>query len=314
MDKPLISIVICCHNRLAYLPQTLESVFAQTYEPVEIVVLDDGSTDGTAEFMRQFGDTVRYQWQRQHGSAAARNAACRIAKGEYIAFLDDDDLMVPDRISLLFDALRTHPSAVFATAGHELMDEKGNPTGQRYLPAPPEEEGASLLVKDAYKAVIWPLIPAMPITTLFRRADGERIGWFDANFRYASSDKDFYARLARLGPMVYVRKVVGYVRRGHSSIWSNERAIFSRLQLLNKHISLLNDDEHELHKRLRWRIVQVLRKIAEYRATGLNVSDAEACRHVDEAWANLHWLDRVKYYRYLPKLKIRKMLNKTQSE
>lgn len=286
------------------------SVFAQVYKPVEIIVLDDGSTDGTGEFMRQFGDRVRYQWQEQQGSAAARNAACRIAKGEYIAFLDDDDLMVPDRIDVLYKALQSYPSAVFATAGYEFMDEKGVPTGRRYLPTPPEEEGASLLVENAYKAVIWPTIPAMPITTLFHRADGERIGWFDADFRYASSDKDFYARLARLGPMVYVRKIVGYVRRGHTSIWSNERAIFSRLQLLNKHIGLLTDGDEELRRRLRWRILQALRRIASYRRQGLELSDPNGARHAMNAWKLLGPKERIAYYWYASiKLPIRNLLN-----
>jgi len=92
----------------------MASVFAQEYEPVEIVVVDDGSTDGTPALMAGYGERVRYYWQENKGVSATRTTACQLARGEYIAFQDDDDLMPPDRIVALYDAIRQFPSAVFA--------------------------------------------------------------------------------------------------------------------------------------------------------------------------------------------------------
>jgi glycosyltransferase involved in cell wall biosynthesis len=110
----------------------METVFAQRYKPVEIVVLDDGSTDHTQELMKSYGDRVRYFWQENQGIAATRTAACRLAKGEFIAFQDDDDLMPPDRIVHLYEGLCQYPSAVFATGDYALIDPEGNLTGKRW--------------------------------------------------------------------------------------------------------------------------------------------------------------------------------------
>ena len=104
MKNPLVSIVICCYNRAHLLSQTMESVFAQQYQPVEIVVVDDGSTDHTPELIESYGERVRYYWHENKGTSFTRTRGCQLAKGEFIAFQDDDDLMVPDLISNLYEA------------------------------------------------------------------------------------------------------------------------------------------------------------------------------------------------------------------
>jgi len=139
MSNPLVSIIVCCYNRGHYLQQTMESIFAQRYEPIEIVVVDDGSTDNTPELMASYGDKVRYFWQENQGIAATRTAACRLARGEFIAFQDDDDLMLPDRIVHLYEGLRQYSSAVFATGDYAFIDPEGNLTGKRWLPGSLED-------------------------------------------------------------------------------------------------------------------------------------------------------------------------------
>jgi len=295
MENPLVSIVVCCHNRRHYLEQTMQSVFAQQFRPVEIVVLDDGSTDGTNELMAGYGDRVRYHWQERSGIAAARTAACKLANGKLIAFQDDDDLMPPQRIVKLYSALCAYPTAVFAVGDYALIDPEGNVTGKRWMPGRLDETEVPRLIVDAHAAVLWPTVPAVPHTTLFRKADGERIGWFDPEFTYACSDADFFARLARLGPLVYLREVVSYYRRGHSALWSNRlRADYSRLQLFEKHLALSGEND-ALRRRLLYRLRQMLIGVARQEYSGLRVEDKDLENYLTSSVALLGWTDRLRY-------------------
>jgi len=310
MGNPLVSILICCHNRREYIEQTLESVFAQRYEPVEIVVVDDGSTDGTRELMAGYGDKVKYHWQQRQGIAGARNTACRLAKGEYIAFQDDDDLMEPNRIIILYKALCKYPQAVLATGGYEIIDPEGKLTGSKNLPLYESGSDETVLFEDAYHAILWPMVPANPHTTLFRRSDGERIGWFDTTFTYSASDKDFLARLAQLGPLVYVMKTISYYRQGHSSIWSNKlRANYGSLQLWQKHLAIIKDGHDALKRRIGERSLGVLCQIALEESKGLSAPDAEAPLYRERAIALLDPVQRLKYVFYKSiKLPIRRLV------
>jgi len=266
LSNPLVSIVICCHNRRDYLEQTMESVFAQTYAPVEIIVMDDGSTDGTSELMAGYGNRIRYARQESQGIAAARTNASRMASGEFIAYQDDDDLMPADRITNLYNALCQYPSAVFATGDYALIDKEGKLTGSRWMPGSLEDKGDPVLMEDGQSAVLWPKVPAVPHTTLFRRRLGEQIGWFDLDFKYACSDADFLARLGQLGPIVYLREIVSYYRRGHTAIWSDDaRTSCSRIQLWQKHLRLIGTSKPALQKRLQERLRIILVALAAHR-------------------------------------------------
>jgi glycosyltransferase involved in cell wall biosynthesis len=93
-----ISVVIPCYNSEHTIRETLESVLAQTYHDFEVIVVDDGSTDGSKDVILSFGDRVRYIYQQNAGQSAARNAGIREARGEYIAFIDADDLWFPEKL------------------------------------------------------------------------------------------------------------------------------------------------------------------------------------------------------------------------
>ena len=264
MSTPLVSIVMCCHNRRDYLRETLASVSAQSYPNIEMILVDDGSTDGTREMIEaEFSNTLTYHWQETSGIAVARTRASKLARGEYIAYQDDDDLMPPDRIKHLMRALLDHPQAVLATGDFALIDKDSNLTGDRWMPGPLDEVGGARIIENGRRAILWPEVPAVPHTTLFRRALGEQVDWFDAEFKYACSDADFLARLSSLGPIVYLREVVSKYRRGHAAIWQdNVRTCCSRIQLWDKHLRLLGDDDMALQNRLQDRMVQVLKILA----------------------------------------------------
>src|SRR5215212_11526906 len=96
--NPLVSVVIPTYNRRRLVVEAVESALAQTYRPLEILVVDDGSTDGTEAELHRFGSAVRYLKQPNQGAAAARNRGIRAATGELVAFLDSDDLWAPAKI------------------------------------------------------------------------------------------------------------------------------------------------------------------------------------------------------------------------
>ena len=97
-ERTLISVIIPVYNGAAFLAEALASVRAQAYAPLEIIVIDDGSTDQTAQIVQMLGDDIRYAYQPNQGPAAARNHGLALAQGEWIAFLDADDLWPVDKL------------------------------------------------------------------------------------------------------------------------------------------------------------------------------------------------------------------------
>lgn len=112
---PQISIIIPTYNRKSHLGRALESVWGQTESSYEVIVIDDGSTDGTTEWLHSSHPQVRViQLSDNQGAAAARNVGIRQAKGQWIAFLDSDDQWLPDYLEAQTQALKQHPDSVLA--------------------------------------------------------------------------------------------------------------------------------------------------------------------------------------------------------
>ena len=109
MDGSTVSVVIPTYNRINYLPRALDSVAAQTRPVTEIIVVDDGSTDGTAECIRSRYPEVNVIRQANHGVSHARNTGIRNVTGDWIAFLDSDDAWMPEKMSRQFSALAGYP-------------------------------------------------------------------------------------------------------------------------------------------------------------------------------------------------------------
>lgn len=300
MTNPLVSIVICCHNRAHFLAQTLDSALSQCYQPVEVLVLDDGSTDNTPGVVASYGDSIKYIRQQNTGISIARTNACKYANGKYVAFLDDDDLMPPERIILLYNALNKYPSAVFSVGDIANIDGHGNLTGQRWLPAGVVGNKEPVLIEDGFEAVTWPIVPAALHSTLFRKSDGEKIGWFNPNYSHASEDKDFLARLGRLGPVVYVPEIVSYYRRGHASMTNkNISAIYSKLILLSNQLKSINSSNNRLKKRLQFRILLTLKRLALFKTGELSLPDTIPVNYLHEGLSLLNISDRLRYKWYV---------------
>lgn len=122
MEKPLVSVIIPTYNRAKVIPPTLESVLAQTYPNIEIVVVDDGSTDNTEALIAQYNGRVRYIRQHNQGVEMARNRGFWNSSGAFVNFLDDDDLMLPTKIEQQIALFEKHPAHGIVHCGYHYID------------------------------------------------------------------------------------------------------------------------------------------------------------------------------------------------
>jgi glycosyltransferase involved in cell wall biosynthesis len=167
--EPLVSVIIPVYNSARYLGEAVGSVLAQTYRPLEVILVDDGSTDDSAEVARSFGDAVRLYSQANSGVAAARNRGIAMAAGELLAFLDADDLWSQEKLSRQTAVLLADPS-LDAVFGHV-----------RQFHSP--ELAESLRQTTHYAAEVMPGYHAG--TLLIRRGAFERVGPFESRWQRA---------------------------------------------------------------------------------------------------------------------------------
>lgn len=202
--NPLVSIIIPTYNRAGFIPAAVESVFAQTYKNVEIVVVDDGSTDDTPSKLEEYGGRIRVVRQANRGPAAARNRGIKVAGGEIIAFLDSDDLWLPSKLERQVALLTAGGDAVpCCLCNARLRAANG-------------DEELSFDVAQIYPRFeqgIW-LNPAEILATRFvffnqavavRRWALDKIGGFDESL-WLLEDWDLALRLSTLGPWAFIRE------------------------------------------------------------------------------------------------------------
>src|SRR5919201_1801824 len=197
MTEQLVSVVVASYNGERFLAQTLESVFAQEYDLFEVVFVDDGSTDGTAEIARAF--PLRYLYQENQGLPAARNAGVGRATGDLIAFVDDDDLVPPTKPGLQARYLAEHQGVCCVLGRHEWIVENGV--------EPPK------LTRDP---IFHELGGIQLVSAMIRRQAFDEIGGFDPTYRYAE-DRDLFVRMREHGIEIAVLPEVVLHKRLHGA-------------------------------------------------------------------------------------------------
>jgi glycosyltransferase involved in cell wall biosynthesis len=125
-----VSICIPTYNRREYLKETINSILDQTYKDYEIVIVDDGSTDGTEQMIKELGIPITYYWQQNSGDAAARNKLIELAKGKYISFIDSDDLLIPDAIERMMKVIEAENGEVVVYGSYFRIDQNGKIYGR----------------------------------------------------------------------------------------------------------------------------------------------------------------------------------------
>lgn len=196
-----ISVIMPCHNCALFVAEAIESVRAQRYADVELIVIDDGSTDESVSVIKRCGAAIRLIEQPQRGPYPARNAGLAVSSGEFIAFLDADDLWQPDALVKLHAALTTH-SADLAYCGWQNVGE--GVRGEPFVP-PAYERGDP--VEHFLRTCPWPIHAA-----LLRRDLVRKLGGFSER-RFSSMDYDLWLRaLAVTRKMVRVPEVLATYR------------------------------------------------------------------------------------------------------
>lgn len=187
LEHPLVSVVIPVYNQGSFLPTAIESVLAQDYRPIELIVVDDGSTDATPAVLERYADRLLAARQENQGAAAALNNGIAMARGQYVCWLSADDEFLPGKLSAQVAALRSHPEHGLTHTGYDVVDEHGRLLRRVSLPR--------MRDRDAFVAVFW----ANPIngsTVMLRRELFDRVGPFDVDLR-ADVDADMWLRLLR---------------------------------------------------------------------------------------------------------------------
>jgi glycosyltransferase involved in cell wall biosynthesis len=206
MSRPLVSVVIPAFNSERYLGEAIESALSQTYAPVETIVVDDGSSDGSVEIASGYAGITLIE-QENSGPSAARNRGFAASRGEFVAFHDSDDLMTPDKLAVQVGHMLENPAVGCVLAEQELIVEEG-------AELPFWVEGTKV------KTVMPPRPPELeeeplvhPMTMVVRREIFEQVGGFDESMR-AAEDFDWMLRaaeeeieIARLSEVLLRRRV-----------------------------------------------------------------------------------------------------------
>jgi glycosyltransferase involved in cell wall biosynthesis len=203
MSRCRISVIITSYNMGAYLPETLESALAQSHCDREIIVIDDGSTDDTADRIEPYKERIRYVRQDNAGIAAARNHAVRIARGDYVALLDADDLWVPEKLETQSSVCAAFPECglIFCNGvmfeGREII--RPSLLSQYWL-ARLAKAGAQALATHAHKTLISASPISCPAQTLIPRRVVDAVGPFEGD---RACDYDYYLRIAQCYPIAF---------------------------------------------------------------------------------------------------------------
>jgi len=207
MASPVISCIVPVFNGERYVREALESIHNQTYRPLEIIVINDGSTDNTKEVVNNLEFSVQYVEQFNSGPAAARNHGVSLAKGDFVAFLDADDLWHQEKLSKQMTQFQAKPEMDVCVTHLDHFEDS-------------ELGRKDILYQDQRR--LYHIPGYVTQTLLTRRITFEKVGLFDQNLRYSDAN-DWFIRVADLGFSLEIIPEVLVYRRLHSSNFSLQK-------------------------------------------------------------------------------------------
>ncbi len=213
-DRLFVSVIMPVYNGEAFLADAIRSVIRQDYGPMEIIVVDDGSTDGTAKVARDFGDTVRYFYKPNGGPPTARNKGLDMSGGDVICFLDADDIWTGNKLEIQLARLESEPS-VEVVIGHiqpmrQLTDEEGEPRTEIYHDSWPSLSlGGAVIRKSAFS----------------------KVGRFDETLLF-NDDVDWFVRAKEKGVAILVHREIVQLCRRHERNLTNQRDLDRRYLIM----------------------------------------------------------------------------------
>ncbi|MEK7195139.1 MAG: glycosyltransferase [Patescibacteria group bacterium] len=192
-QHPLVSIIIPAYNAANYVKEAIDSALSQIYHNIEIIVVDDGSTDDTKKILEPYvrGNKIKYIYQGNKGLSGARNTGIKDSLGEYVALLDTDDIFLPEKIEKQVEHLETDPACDVSYCDlYHFWDERPSELmklNYRYY------SGHDVLPNLLERSFI------APVTVVFRRKVFEKYGYFDEAIRQYAEDFEFWLRLSYHG-------------------------------------------------------------------------------------------------------------------
>ncbi len=248
---PKVSVVISTYNRDWCLGATIESVLNQTYKDFELVILDDGSTDDSALIVEKYkyDQRIRAFLESHQGASLARNRGIEKTRGQYVAFLDSDDLWLPDKLERQVEFLDQHPEIAFVHGSVEMMDTEG-----RFLPD--DTKRIERLYQEAQErgedyAGLAEAALIFSSAVLFRKDCLNRSGYLDPDL-YSLQDLDLYLRITVQGGKIGFLKgfpVTRYCYRGSDGHF-NPQNCYSYIKVFQKQIELLEKtNQVSVHKK-----------------------------------------------------------------
>jgi glycosyltransferase involved in cell wall biosynthesis len=273
--KSKLSVIIPTFNHGQYLMRAIDSVLGQTYKNLEIIVVDDGSTDNTKDQARAYDGLITYIYQPNKGLADARNTGIKASLGEFIAFLDADDWFLKDNLQIKMSFLESHRDAAWVYSDWQYVDEEGN-----YLKRGAEKfkYAAKKLNGYIFQELVHNRNFISPCTVVVKKTVLEDVNYFDPNV-ICQEDLDLWLRISLKYPAHYMDKVLVYVTVHPKSLstdftkWVNGNAVIAdklkdlipdnfqgRQKLMNKIIA----DKHTFWGRDFSRKGQFSKAIQEY--------------------------------------------------
>ena len=188
--KPLVSAIIPTYNRAEFVVEAVDSVLNQTYEDIETIVIDDGSTDNTREVLKEYGERITYVYQKRAERSKARNEGFRHSMGNYVAFLDSDDAWASEKIKQQVQVLNENPEVGIVYTDVQFIDTSGNPyIGELCWDTPQRQ----VLYEDLMTHNV---ITGSLSSVIISRNALDRVGLFDESMNICE-DLDLYRRIAR---------------------------------------------------------------------------------------------------------------------
>lgn len=264
-SKNRVSVIVPAFNRAEYIKQTVNSVLIQDYSNVELIVVDDGSNDGTYEILLDYAEQnklklLTHPGRKNKGQSAALNLGLRAATGEFIAILDSDDLFLSGKLRLQVEYLNSHPEIGLVYGMGEAVDGDGRWMYDIHSADHKEPNDPNAVLLDCYFL--------LPQNALVRRSVYEQVGGFEEAFR-AAQDHDMLVRIAENTRFGFIPVKVFQYRRHGDSISSNgqRRRWTNGFEILRRARSRYPYKSSTIRKRkalLNFRMAQVCRQEKRY--------------------------------------------------
>jgi glycosyltransferase involved in cell wall biosynthesis len=265
-----VSVIIPTYNRAYIIADALESVFAQTFDNFEVIVIDDGSTDNTADVIKRFSDTrLRYIRKKNGGCGSAYNAGIRASGAEYISFLDSDDLWKPEKLGRDVSFLDQHPEVQGVFSDLEKIDSgtwtfsfmRKTPTFYRLVEKRPRNESMVFSQREIFLCLLREIPIKIPTLTI-RRTSALSTSLFDESWP-SGNDWKFLLEFSHLFRFGYIDRVQAVVRvqddATHRIHFARDKMLL--IELLNAEMNRLSDD-HEAVESARWGVSDLTKHLS----------------------------------------------------